>query len=581
MLIMFFGFTIVACGGSDTPNNPNTGNQFSIVFISNGGTSIQSITKNEGSQVSKPADPTKDEYIFGGWFYDSSLSSAVSWPITLVADITIYAKWSNSVEYFLNARDNTVNANQFEYDFNLSVDIAYGPIDGPSAIIDGNVKYNSSASNTYYKYEQNSGLLLPDGIIHTIKTGSELAVMKANMDGKLYDYEKKSVSNDFKYESSSYAKVLFEYTESQIQSVNLVENGKYQINYSGSATGLVNMAIGIINNPILSQFLNIPNSDSSLHVYVTYENDLIDTFEYEFNISLSGASITFHYDLDFKKVGSGVTISIPTFNGVSLTDTEIASKTSLINNAISGYRLLNQSGYSYDVKTSIDYPGKFAIDAHIQGRTMRQILNNNVFFWNRIELDSDYKNNDLYQNNGIVDYERYRVMYANGDVYDVIDGFPSNTYTKIVDYDNSLYDNYYFLIPTTLLNENNVSIIQEFSDGNKNTYSIGLNANGIISLMDFIDMSVRVDVNELNEVKIYNVESGLEITKCDFTIVVNNGNLESIEINITGAYNSNPYAGTVFSGPCSFSLSANIVVNSEGANYTPPTKNSEVELPNS
>ena len=140
---------------------------------------------------------------------------------------------------------------------------------------------------------------------------------------------------------------------------------------------------------------------------------------------------------------------------------------------MTAYQAENRSGYTYDVKTEVKFPDKNAINAHVQGRTMRVVeANEDVYFWNRIELDSDYKNSDLYKNLGIEDYERYRVTYQNGDVYDCIDGVFSNTYTKIEGYDNHAIDNYYFFIPLTLLNKKNISIIQEKNQGAAKTYPL-------------------------------------------------------------------------------------------------------------
>lgn len=581
-LLMLFTLSVVlfACGGNVAgPSNPGV-NEVILTFTSNGGSNVSAVKKNKGSEVSKPVDPIKPDSVFDGWFKENSFTTPVSWPIVLNEGLTVYAKWTETRDHFLAARDATVNASQFEYDFNLSVNTKYGPINGPSATILGNVKYNSSSSNTFYKFQQNAGLLLPDGNIHTIKTGTELAEFKVKPDGKLYNYEKNAVKNDFKYESSSYAKVLFEYEREQITTVSLAQNGKYEVKYKGSATGIINSAIGFLDNPILQSFVNIPNSDSNLHTYVTFEDGKINTFEYDFEIVVAGATITFHYDLDFNKIGDGVTIVAPSFEGIAINSNDISAKLVTINEMFNTYRALEHSGYTYDVKTKVDFPGKNAIDARVQGRTMRYIEGSNIYFWNRIELDSDYKNNDLYKSKGIIDYERYRTVYANKDVYDVIDGVLTNTYTKTENYDNSTLDAYYFLLPTSLLNANNVSIIQESTNGSLKTYSIGLKTSGVVELLQFVDASIRLDVNEKNDIVIYDIASGLEIKGCDLDIMVDNGKLVSISIEIKGAFNSNPYVGTAFSGPSSFSLTLGIEVNDKGNSYMPPTKNSEVDLSN-
>jgi uncharacterized repeat protein (TIGR02543 family) len=68
-------------------------NQYTVSFNSNGGSAVGSITQNYGTDVAKPADPAKTGYIFAGWYSDSGLTTAVTWPHTLTADVTFYAKW--------------------------------------------------------------------------------------------------------------------------------------------------------------------------------------------------------------------------------------------------------------------------------------------------------------------------------------------------------------------------------------------------------------------------------------------------------------------------------------------------------
>ena len=70
-------------------------NQYTVTFQSNGGSSVASIKQDNYTAVDKPADPTKTGYTFTGWYTDSILSNAVTWPITLNGnDITLYAAWT-------------------------------------------------------------------------------------------------------------------------------------------------------------------------------------------------------------------------------------------------------------------------------------------------------------------------------------------------------------------------------------------------------------------------------------------------------------------------------------------------------
>ncbi|NLM19246.1 MAG: InlB B-repeat-containing protein [Clostridiaceae bacterium] len=565
----------VACSGENVT-------KYTVTYVTNGGSSISATSLAEGSSITAPAEPTKDGYILVGWFFDEALEQAVSFPFTLEDDITLYAKWMSNKEYFLAARDATVNSNQFEYNFNLNVTTKFAAFNGPSAISQGNVKYNSASQNSYIKRENNSGLLISDGTIYTVKTGTSLSEFKVNKDNKLYGYSSTQVSNDFKYESSSYAKVLFEYGEDKITAVTKTSQNKYKVTFSGSITGFMNTALNALNSPIVQRFINVPENDSNLNVYVTFDNGKIDKFEYEFSISVSLASITFHYDLDFVKVGTGVTITPPAFQNVSISETDINTDLNDIKSAFTSYKAQQNSGYNYTVKTKVDYPGAFAINSTTAGRTMRNISGNEVYFWNRIEFDSDYKNNDLYKNKGIDDYERYRIKVASGDVYDVEYRVfpPKYEYTKLDDYENGDIDEYYLLLKNEFFNTTNISIVQKASSAGNTTYSLGLTNDGIVALLSFIDENIRVDVNEQNEITIYNIESEMIIKNAEFDIIISEGKITEININIKGSYIGS-YPETKFEGACTFELEYELVTNNKGANYTAPDKIKDADLSNS
>lgn len=583
ILLSIFSLVLVACGDTSGNNNPPSVQKYVVTFNVDGGISVSSIEREENKAIGTLPTTSKDGFMFDGWFSDSAKTVSVTGTELVKNNMTLYAKWIENRTYFLDARDKTVNSDQFEYDFDLSVTTKYSSIDGPSALMSGTVKYNENQTNSYYKSQTNSGALLFDGQTHTIKTGTELSEFKVKSDGRFSDYERTSIPSNFKYESSSYAKVLFEYNREQITEVLLASDNKYEIKYSGSTTGMMNTAIGFLNNPILKSFINVPETASDFKTYVTYKNGYIHTFEYEFSINVVGASLTFSYELEFTKIGQGVTINPPTFSGIAYSTQDVASKLTVINGALDAYKALENSSYTYDVKTEVDFPGEFAINAHTQGRTMRLVTENDVFFWNRVGFDSDYKNNDLYEFKGIVDYERYRVIYANGDVYDVQDRvWPlSNVHTRLEDYNNDVVDNYYFLLNSEILKTSYISMVQEVVVGNTKTFSLGLTKEGVIALLQFIDISIRVDVNNANEILIYDIKSGLEIKDMDFEIVLIDGKLSAIEIDINGSYEANAYVDTKFAGPASFNLSYLLRVNDDGNGYVAPTKDSEVILANS
>lgn len=71
-------------------------NQYTISFVSNGGSNDDSITQDYGSTVTAPNKPTWNEKSFVGWFTDSSLTNEYRFTTMPAENITLYAKW---IEY--------------------------------------------------------------------------------------------------------------------------------------------------------------------------------------------------------------------------------------------------------------------------------------------------------------------------------------------------------------------------------------------------------------------------------------------------------------------------------------------------
>ena len=95
------------------------GKTFVIQFDSNGGTQIASVEVAKKGLVTKPTDPTKEGYNFGGWYKDEV---AYDFATPVVEEFTLVAKW-DAKEYIV----------KFDSD-------------GGSAVAEQKVKYNEKAS---------------------------------------------------------------------------------------------------------------------------------------------------------------------------------------------------------------------------------------------------------------------------------------------------------------------------------------------------------------------------------------------------------------------------------------------------
>ena len=64
------------------------------VTFKDGETILSTATVNDGAQIAKPTDPTKEGFTFEGWYADAAFSTAFNFNTFITADITLYAKWT-------------------------------------------------------------------------------------------------------------------------------------------------------------------------------------------------------------------------------------------------------------------------------------------------------------------------------------------------------------------------------------------------------------------------------------------------------------------------------------------------------
>ena len=67
---------------------------FTVSFDSTGGTAVESQRLRYGDSIKAPADPTREDYIFCGWYYDRDGKNAVDFSTaTAESSTTLFAVW--------------------------------------------------------------------------------------------------------------------------------------------------------------------------------------------------------------------------------------------------------------------------------------------------------------------------------------------------------------------------------------------------------------------------------------------------------------------------------------------------------
>lgn len=139
LVAMVMATALVACGdqGGETPVNPQP-TVYTVKFDTQGGNSVESRTSVPGGTIQAPTEPIRIGYRFVGWYLDSACTGdAVSFPFTVNANVTLYAKWalhpltSEAIDNYMNSEfgdsingyyQKTVGITDTTYDFSgLSV----------------------------------------------------------------------------------------------------------------------------------------------------------------------------------------------------------------------------------------------------------------------------------------------------------------------------------------------------------------------------------------------------------------------------------------------------------------------------
>ncbi|WP_459189085.1 InlB B-repeat-containing protein [Parabacteroides sp. APC149_11_2_Y6] len=73
--------------------------EYIVTFNTQGGSNIDALKVVEGQKVTKPQDPTKENYIFSGWYKEAACTTI--WDFnkeTVMGNVTIYAKWVEAAQ---------------------------------------------------------------------------------------------------------------------------------------------------------------------------------------------------------------------------------------------------------------------------------------------------------------------------------------------------------------------------------------------------------------------------------------------------------------------------------------------------
>ena len=136
-----------------TPGNDGGGggiiseSKLTVKFETNGGSIIGDQTINVLAKVVKPADPTKEGFTFDGWYIDKEFKTEFNFNSAVIADMILYAKWTEKTEEETEPEDIPDDINEWENPFTDVNKTDWFYDDVKFAFISG--LFNGTSENTF------------------------------------------------------------------------------------------------------------------------------------------------------------------------------------------------------------------------------------------------------------------------------------------------------------------------------------------------------------------------------------------------------------------------------------------------
>ena len=158
--------------------------KYTISFNSNGGSIIEEQQVIENKKIMEPANPTKDGYIFAGWYYGNERWSFIGYVVT--ENMTLTAKWNETDTYGI-----TFDSQEFTYDGSAkTISITGNLPTGISVVYINNGKIDAGVHEVTARFIDTTiqNRIIPD-LVATI-TIHKATISGIGFSGATYDYQK-------------------------------------------------------------------------------------------------------------------------------------------------------------------------------------------------------------------------------------------------------------------------------------------------------------------------------------------------------------------------------------------------------
>ena len=486
---------------------------------------------------------------------------------------------SNPLEMLRISLNHTIgnNVSGYEYDYSLNMSSTYLGETLSGSVV-GNTKYDPSSKNiTLYDEHTSNGALSYVGSQYFVVQNNKGQYYSFNENGLVDNIE--NVSNDLKYDSRSFAKILFQYEEVDLIEIRPTENdNEYQLLLKDNVSLDTSVLDYYIGHPLIAKLTKeVPVSNISAEIYAKFDVNYMFSYQYSLNINAANIQFDASYNLTFKNPGAAPIINPKDFSDIFASKNDLINMQNELSNYINSYMRLEHSSYNFSVDTAVGIVDKPSITAKIDGFTKRKIdATDEVYYLNDLNVVSDYQKDELYGTTGLKNCHAGRVKLAMSKDVHLIRAKTTRGYTDVLNLGGSPYDEVheFFLLATLEMKRSDATFIQKTNNGNKTIYSVGSNRNANSLFEGFNN---AIEINPLLEgspsafVFGSSSFSSMKLRRFILNYEIANGALSSVVFKMNGTFTTSFTASRDYDKyqDASFSLSLSINMTNDGASYEP------------
>ena len=417
----------------------------------------------------------------------------------------------DGVPTFNAARRSTVEAEQYEYDFAVTAKIKFKGSEKESpALYSGTTQINMNNDTTkFFQKRTLGGSLLFESTNYVYNSGNNLIKISADENSDFSVIEQEEITSSYDYDKMNFGYILKVLGENDIAKADF-KDGKYDISLKTnfSQDSLLSI-LNVLDSNLILKALSAFTKEKwgvgfEVNTWATLDEAKahLKVFHFDASVNIKDTfEIGFQFEQTFKKY-SDVNIVLPRFANTIVDETQVKSELATLKGIYDSSKAQSSSYYTFDVKTAVDHgvsksnPLGLAVNSRTQGKARRQIVGDKVYFANRLEVDSDYKNSDQL-GDLVADYDSYRARLNDGadTVYDVLDPkIGTNKYTELTSYNESDIDEYYMMPQSSFISFDNFRVIKKSVDNkSNNVYQLGMSNDGIKELLKYYNKTFRID----------------------------------------------------------------------------------------